>query len=503
MDAVTADVLAILPLAIPLVTAAVSLLLARNPVAQRATVSVGQLALLAAAFTLVKEVDAHGMLISRLGGWSAPYGIVVVADRFGAGMVLAGALLSSAVVFTGLGRERADRVQAHQWPLVHMLLMGVNGAFLTGDLFNMYVWFEVLLTASFVLLVLGNERIQVVACAKYAIINLLSSASFLLSAALLYGLTGTLNMADLHQVLTEEPLTPLHHGVMATLVFGFGLKAAAFPLSFWLPVSYPAPPAEISALFAGLLTKVGVVALVRTSTLLFSGSEVLPDLLMFLAGASLVVGALGALAQRRLRQALSFLLMTTVGFALLGAAVRTEASLTAMSFYLWTDVLVVGTLFLLAGAVESETGTDDMLRMGGLYPKYGAWVAAYGVTAFSLAGFPPTPGFWGKLGLLKGAFDAGWPGLVWLGLGVSLLVLMAVGQILAWVFFRPRAAVDSNEGRAAKQGETPAPRPVWALLLAALLIGVGCFPGPLYDLAAASGAQLAQPERVAEAVLER
>lgn len=490
-----ADVWAVGPLVVPLVTAICALLLARHPGPQAWVVGAGQLVLLGVSGTLAWWVFDQGTVVTFLGGWKAPYGIALVVDRFGAGMVFSGALLSTAVVFSSLNRVREDRLHAHQWPLVHLLVMGVNGAFTTGDLFNLYVWFEVLLTASFVLLVLGNERLQVAACVKYAIINLLSSASFLISAALIYGLTGTLNMADIHQVLSETPLTAIHHGVMATLVFGFGLKAAAFPLSFWLPVSYPAPPGEVSALFSGLLTKVGVVALVRTSTLMFSMSPVLPSILAVGVVGSLVMGAAGALAQRRLRQAFSFHLMTTVGFALVGITVGTEASLTAMCFYLWTDVLVVGTLFLMAGVLEGKFGTDDMLQMGGLYPRYGAWAAAYGITAFSLAGFPPTPGFWGKLGLLSAAFQAGQGWLMIVGLVVSLGVLMSVGQIFAWVFLRaepPQVRTPSDPGNRA-----------WpALVLGALLLGVGIFPGPLYDWAAEAGEQLSQPQRVVQEVLQ-
>ena len=334
--------------------------------------------------------------------WPAPFGITVAIDLLGAALVWVAAAVSLTVCFYASADLDESHRQAGFWPLVSILVMGVNGAFVTGDLFNLYVWFEVLLMSSFVLLSIGNQRRQVEASVKYVAINLVSSTAFLVATAMLYGITGTLNMADLSIKIAAMNHSGLVTTVAVLLTVAFGIKAAVFPVYFWLPSAYPAPPAAISGLFAALLSKVGVYSLLRCFTLLFYNDEVLArTVLLWISGATMIVGILGALSQSVLRHAFSFHLIVAIGFMMMGIAVSTEASLAATIFYLLADMIIIACLFLTAGVVERVTGRRDIRRMGGIYDARPLLCFAYLIPAFSVAGFPPLSAFWGKLGLLR------------------------------------------------------------------------------------------------------
>ena len=262
--------LLILPVLIPLVTATLALAARQSLPAQRALSVFGAVALLIAAGALMAGVWQGGTQAVQLGEWQAPFGITFVADLLGAVMVLITAIVGLAAIVYSLATVDADRERAHYHVLYHVLLMGVCGAFLTGDLFNLYVWFEVLLISSFVLLVLGNGRGQVRGAVVYVMINLVGSLGFLAAIGLLYGVTGTLNLADLSVRLAATDAPGLVTSISMLFLIAFGIKAAVFPLFFWLPASYHTPPIAVAAIFAGLLTKVGVYALIRVFTLLFT-----------------------------------------------------------------------------------------------------------------------------------------------------------------------------------------------------------------------------------------
>ena len=299
--------------------------------------------------------------------------------------------------------------EAHGYhPLFHVLLMGVSMAFLTGDLFNLYVAFEVMLMASFVLLSLGGERAQLEGAVKYVTLNLLSSAVFLAAVGVLYGVAGTLNLADLALAVQRGTAPGLVTTLACLFLVAFGIKAAVFPLFFWLPASYHTPPVAVSALFAGLLTKVGVYALVRAFTLVFTGDTALTHgLILAVAVLTMVTGVLGAAAQFEFRRVLSFHIVSQIGYMVLGLGLFTPLALAGTVFYLIHHIVVKTNLFLVAGIVKRLGGTLDLGSLGGLYRRRPALALLFLVPAFSLAGIPPLSGFWGKLVLVKAGLDSG------------------------------------------------------------------------------------------------
>jgi multicomponent Na+:H+ antiporter subunit D len=440
-----------------------------------------------------------GILTLQAGGWPAPFGITLVADLLGAIMVVLTALMGLAVLLYSAAPAGLDaRREAYgYYPLVHVLLLGLCGAFLTGDLFNLYVWFEVLLIASFVLLTLGGERRQLEGGLKYVALNLASSALFLAAVGLLYGQTGTLNLADLARTLPEVRPTGLVTTVATLFLVAFGIKAACFPLFFWLPAAYHTPPPAVSALFAGLLTKVGVYALLRTFTLLFvQDVPYTHTVLLVVAGLTMVVGVLGALVQTSLRRTLSFLLVGHIGFPLMGLALFTPIALAGAIFYVVEDIVVLTALFLVAGLVRQVAGTERLAGLGGLYAARPGVAALYLLPALSLAGIPPLSGFFAKLGLLRAGLEAGQYGIVAAALVASLLTLIVVSRIWADVFWRPAACTSS-----APPGETT-PRllaPVAALV--ALVVVLGLAAEPVFALAARAAGQLLDRPAYIRAVL--
>lgn len=507
--------LLILPLAIPLATGVLALLLRRRARVQRGLGVLGAAGLLGVAGVLFARVQAEGVVAAQMGGWPAPFGITLVADGLSSVLLVAAAVAALAVmVYAVGGGVEGMRERFGFYPLVHFLLVGVNGAFLTGDLFNLYVWFEVLLIASFVLLILGNGTAQLDGAVKYVAINLVASVSFLVGVGLLYGTTGALNLADL---AVRAEATGLRgsglEAALASLFFiAFGIKAALFPLFFWMPAAYHTAPTPIAALFAGLLTKVGLYALVRMFTLVFAApAGYTQGVLLWAAGLTMLAGVLGALVERRVQRLLAFLVISAMGYILMGLALATEAGLAGTVFYAVQDVLVKTTLFLLAGLMVHATGADTLDRMGGLYARRPLLALGFVVPAFSLAGFPPFPGFWGKLALVRAAFAAGQPVLAGVALLAGALTLLVVGQLWSRVFWRAAPdAAEAADGAAAKAAdETTADEttqsslwqraPVAALVL--VVLSLGLWAQPLYGVSARAAAALVDVQGYLDAVL--
>ncbi|NUQ83258.1 MAG: Na+/H+ antiporter subunit D, partial [Anaerolineales bacterium] len=322
------NVLLILPIIVPMVTAILTLLFRRSRNIQRALSLFGAWVLFGVSAMLFVDVRQDGIQAAQMGNWLPPYGITLVADLFGAIMVLLTGITAVAVTMYSLASVDEKREEFGYHSLLHFLLMGVCGAFLTGDLFNLYVWFEVMLMASFVLMALGGERGQMEGAIKYVTLNLLSSAMFLSALGLLYGMAGTLNMADLANKFSKISATQ-PHGVVTTLAMlfmvAFGIKAAVFPLFFWLPASYHTPPVAVSALFAGLLTKVGVYALIRVFTLIFVRDVgYTHTLILIIASLTMVSGVLGAVTQNEFRRVLSFHIISQIGYMIMGLGLFTS-----------------------------------------------------------------------------------------------------------------------------------------------------------------------------------
>ena len=368
--AVSANLLAA-PVAAPLLIAALILLLARWGGRRliRHQIALTALALcfnFAVALLIFQATAGQGeRLVLQMGAWSAPYGITVYGDGLSATLLLLTGLVAMAVYPFAVATIDYHRARMGFHPLYLFLLMGVNGAFLSGDLFNLYVFFEVLLMASFVLLTIGAQPAQTNSGIRYVVLNLLASTVFLVAAGIAYGTLGTLNMA---QIAERLPLaSPAVRTLFAGLLLvGFGSKAAIFPLFFWLPASYHTPPPAVTALFGGLLTKVGVYTLFRSFTLFF------PELLiswqptlLTIAGATMLVGALGALAQPGIRRVLSFHIISHVGFMLMGLAVALSGNKLAIGFglgaavlYLCHHMIIKTALIMAGGAVELHMGSD-------------------------------------------------------------------------------------------------------------------------------------------------
>lgn len=489
----------IYPILLPFVTAAATLLLWRKPSLQQAVSLVGAVGHLAACVAVFSAVRGGSIQVLQVGHWPAPYGISLVADHLSALMLMVTGILGAAAAVYARG-ELPGHLRANSFhALFHVLLGGLSGAFLTGDLFNLYVWFEVMLMASFGLMTWGQRPAQFTGAVPYVVINLLATLLFLLGLALLYGLTGTLNMAHLHQkILTHEA-----RGLMTAIAFlfmaAFGIKAGMFPLFFWLPASYHTPPIAISALFAGMLTKVGVYALIRTFSLVFHHDiPTTHGLLLVVAGLTMVTGVLGAAAQNTFRRILSFHIISQVGYMLLGLALWTPLALTGAVFYLVHHMIVKANLFLISGLSRDISGTLDLNRMGGLYRAHPLVATLFFIPAFSLAGFPPLSGFWAKLLVIQASLQIEHYIVAAIAVAVGLMTIYSMVKIWIEAFWKPRPPSDENVTNVSFSGWKIAP--ACALALITLLIGIGA--EPVYQLADTAAQELMAPQAYVQAVLK-
>ncbi|WP_028646706.1 Na+/H+ antiporter subunit D [Nocardiopsis sp. CNT312] len=442
-----------LPVVLPLFAAGVKLALGiRRPLLQR-WISVATLAaVLAIGLLLMRGADTFGPLAVQLGGFEAPLGITVVADRLSALFVTVSAAITLAVLVYSIGQGMAGKAEVAPLsvyqPTYLILVAGVSNAFLAGDLFNLYVGFEILLTASYVLLTLGGTQARMRAGAVYVVVSLLSSVLFLISIGLVYGATGTVNMALLAERLWHIP-SELRLVLEVLLVIAFAVKAAVFPLSAWLPDSYPTAPVPVTAVFAGLLTKVGVYAIIRTETLLFPITHI-TTLLLWVALATMVMGALGAVAQKDIKRLLSFTLVSHIGYMLFGVALGTELGLAGAVFYVAHHITVQTTLFLITGLIERRGGSTSLDDLGGLGRIAPVLAVLFFIPAMSLGGIPPLSGFLGKLGLVQAGVQEGTPmayTLVVASMVTSLLTLYVIARVWNYAFWRAPA-----EGMVAEPG---------------------------------------------------
>jgi len=416
-------------------------------------------------------------------------------------MVVLAGMMGLAVATYSLTDIDARREHYGYYTLFHVLLMGVCGAFLTGDLFNLYVWFEVLLIASFVLLALGGERPQIEGAIKYVTINLVASTLFLVAVSVLYSLVGTLNMADLARKLPTIGQHGLVTAVALLFMVAFGIKAAFFPLFFWLPASYHTPPVAVSAIFAGLLTKVGVYALVRTFTLIFvQDSEYTRLVIMVAAGFTMIVGAFGALAQHELRRILSFLIVSHIGIAVMGLSLNTTAGLAGTIFYVIEDIIVLTALFMVIGVIRHQEGSERLEQLGGLYVKSPGLAIMFLLPALSLSGIPPLSGFFAKLSLLRAGLGNGDYAIVATMLVASFLTLLTVSRIWSDVFWKDHPADVQLAPLPGGWATVRVARiPIIALVVCLVLLGVAA--GPVFDLAHQAAEQLSTPQRYIQLVL--
>ena len=490
-----------LPILLPLFGAALSIGAGRSRLAQRL---IGVVTLSAVAVTsvlLLVRVDDQGPVAGHAGGWRAPVGITFVADRLAAMMLVVSVVVLLAVLVFAIGQPGAEDAHVGFHPVYLVLASGVSAAFLTGDLFNLFVAFEVMLMASYVLITLGGRADQVRSGMTYVVISLVASTLFLASLALVYAATGTVNLADLGPKIAALP-DGFRSALAVLLIVVFGIKAAIFPLFFWLPDSYPTAPTPVTAVFAGLLTKVGVYAIIRTQTLLFPEGTRPGTLLLVVAGLTMVVGVFGAVTQHDIKRILSFHIVSQIGYMIMGLGLFTLAGLAGAVLYVVHHIVVKTTLFLVAGLVQERTGTNELDRVSGLARLEPLLAVLFLLPALSLAGLPPFSGFVAKLALVQAGVDAGSYAIVAVSLAVSLLTLFSMTKIWGNAFWGA-PAVDTAEGP--RPPLRPARRALMVAPTAALVVvslATAVLAGPLYDLSERAAQDLLDPSAYVEAVFE-
>jgi multicomponent Na+:H+ antiporter subunit D len=491
-----------LPVVLPLVGAALSILFGRSRDAQRVVGLSVLVALVVASTVLLVAVDRDGTLVAEAGDWPAPLGITLVADRLAAVLVLVAEVTLLAVLVYAIGEPSTERNHVGFQSAYLVLAAGVALSFLTGDLFDLFVAFEMMLTASYVLLTLGGRPEQVRSGMTYIVISLIASTLFITALALLYSATGTLAMADLGVRLEELPPGVVTAFAVLLLVV-FGIKAAIFPLFFWLPDSYPIAPSPITAVFAGLLTKVGVYAIIRTQMVLFTDETRPVTLILVLAGATMVVGVLGAIAQDDIRRILSFTIVSQIGYMIMGLAFFSVAGAAAVVYSMIHHIIITTALFVIAGLVDEASGSNSMRRIGGTVRTTPLLAAMFLVTALSVAGIPPLSGFISKFGLIEAGVAEDEYAIVAVSLVVTLLTLFSMVRIWIGVFWSPpevtpaRPQVDVPSGG----GPTLMVVPTAALVVGGLVVAVAA--GPIYAFSEATARELVDRSTYIDEVLGR
>ena len=489
------DFLIVAPVLVPLV-GGVLLVAAwgRLPIA-RAVSLLTAFAVAGLAFYTLFMVRTDGIIATSLGDWPGPFGIVLVADLFSTLMVCATALVAIASLgLTMLAQERWQ--ERYVYPLMLLLLAGVNGVFMTGDIFNLFVFFEVTLLGSYALMAIGGRKLQMEAAFKYVVINVVSSTFLLIGIGLLYGELGTLNMAHLSIRVASAEDQGIITAAAVLLLVSFGIKAAVIPLHFWLPGGYTHIPSGVASFFGGVLTKVGVYSMIRVFTLVLGhDQDFFQPIILTLAGLSMALGAIGAMAQREMRTLLSWDIISQVGYMVMGLGLFSVASVSAAIFFILQYMPVKAALFMVAGSVERLKGTGDLYRLGGLARSY-PWLAGlFLIPALSLAGVPPFAGFWGKLALLQASFSlssSGGYAIAAVALAVSLITLFVMMKIWQWAFWG-----ESREGPY-RGSYYPFLAPIAFMGLFVVVLAFAA--GGLHDITTEAARQLMDPTDYIDAV---
>lgn len=513
---------ALLPLVVlvPLISAAITMMVPRRQRLQQTITVIALLSVVVLSGFMMYGVSVYGVLSMEVGGWGAPFGIALVVDRLAAIMVGVSAIVLLGVYFFSLGQGIADGNEeapvSIYAPTYLVLGAGVTNAFIAGDLFNLYVGFEILLVASYVLITLGGTAPRIQQGTTYIVVSLVSSVIFLAAIGFIYGATGTVNMAHLSLRIAELP-SDLQLMLNLLLLIAFGVKAAVFPLAFWLPDSYPTAPAPVTAVFAGLLTKVGVYAIIRSQSLMFVDSS-LDTLLFVVAGLTLVTGILGAISQLDIKRLLSFTLISHIGYLIFGVAMASQAGYAATTYYITHHIIVQTTLFLAVGLIERQGGTTSLTKLGGLMKAAPMIAILTFIPLLNLGGIPPFSGFIGKLALFDAASQRADAEAYWLiGIGtlVSLLTLYALARAWGLTFWRSpsqkptlgfqsvftRLRTVEAEVRVQDRREIPKLMS-WAtggMVAVSVLLTV--FAGPLMQYSEKAGEGLMEPERIVQQLL--
>jgi multicomponent Na+:H+ antiporter subunit D len=495
------DVVLPMMLALPLGGAAVSLTMGRRPQLQRALGLLVLSGLMALSIWVLVDVADGTVVTAYLGGWEPEVGITLVADPLAGLMLVVSSLMLLMVFVYAIGSPRTRDQGPYFHPVYLTLAGGVSLSFVTGDLFNLFVAFEVMLASSYVLITLGGRRDQVRHGMTYVVISLVASALFITAVALLYAATGTVNLADLATALDAvDPTLRTALGLLLLVVFG--VKAAIFPLFSWLPDSYPTAPSPITAVFAGLLTKVGVYAIMRTQTLLFPTGGIPSTTILVLAGLTMLIGVLGAIAQNDMKRILSFHIVSQIGYMIFGVGLFTLAGLAGAVLYIVHHIIVKTTLFLVAGIVEHTTGTAQLSKLGGLLHTVPLYAVLFLLPALSLAGIPPLSGFIAKLSLIQAGLAVDEWTVVGVSLLVGLLTLFSMTKIWNGVFWGTPGDASPRRGAAGIERLPVSWQMVSStsvLVVASLLFVVAT--GPIFEISENAAVVLLDRTPYIEAVL--
>ncbi len=488
------DTLLSLPIAGPILLAALAFLFRARRSAQRACSLLGAILVGVSGALLLDANFREGIQVTEVAHHPAPFGIVLVADALSSVMTLVNGIVGFAVAL--YRDEEAERSPVFH-PLLLALLAGTSGAFLTGDLFNFYVWFEIAVASSLGLLVLGGRAEQIDAGIKYAVLNVFAASVLLLGIGLVYASAGTLNFADLARTLPELSNSSLVLGMALTLLVALGCKAAIFPLYFWLPASYHTGAFAVGALLSGVLTKVGVYALYRVFlTVLPAQLNELRVVFFSIAALTMVTGVLGAAAQDEVRRILAFHVISQVGYLVMGLALLTPSGVAGGVFYMVHVIVVKTNLFLVGGLAYRLLGTSELSRMGGLVRNAPGAALLFALSAAAIAGIPPLSGFWAKLFVVYAGIQVEVYWLSALALGVGVLTLYSMTKIWQFVFWgaSPEAGM-----RESVQSVRPAYLP--AALLALGILAVGIYPRGLLRVAELAAVQMIERTGYVDAVL--
>ncbi|QKV18675.1 Na+/H+ antiporter subunit D [Oricola thermophila] len=493
-----ADYLVVAPLVVGFLFGALCLMTRKNTDRQPFLALSGLALMLAADIGLFWHVWQNGTVVMTMGRWLPPFGITFAADMLGATFALTAGIIGMAGGLYALQDVGSTGRRYGFYPFLLLMMAGVTAAFLTGDIFNLYVWFEVLLIGSFGLLILGSEREQLDGATKYAFLNLIATTLFLLAVAYLYGTFGTLNMADISRKAAAMRETGPLVTIAAMFLFAFAMKAAAFPVNFWLPASYHTPRIVVSGLFAGLLTKVGIYALLRIFLTLFDVErDLLAGAVVVIAALTMVLGAMGALAQNDIRRMLGYLVISGIGMMLAGLGLGSATGLSGGVFYALHSMVVMTALYFLAGLMGRHMGGFALDRAGGLYSQ-APWMAAVAlVLLLSVSGLPPFSGLWPKVYLVKASLDVGAWWLAFAILLTGLLTTIAVGRMFAFSFWREVAPREDGEAVPAKgRGITAGA----LVALTFLTVAAGLYPAPVISVSDRIAGELLTPNGYVDSV---
>ncbi|MFD2215861.1 Na+/H+ antiporter subunit D [Metabacillus endolithicus] len=461
--------LIILPIVIPFLMGILLIFFNKHITVQKWLSAVASFLSVIASIVIVQTVHTNGIQTLEIGNWAPPYGIVLVADMYASLLVLTTSIIGFTSLLFAFSSVTSDREKFYFYPGVQFLLLGVTGAFLTGDIFNLFVFFEVMLMSSYLLIVLGSSKNQLRESIKYILVNVISSALFVIAVAYLYAVTGTLNMADLSVRIADMGQSGLLTVIAILFLVIFGLKGAIFPLYFWLPASYQAPPAVVTALFGALLTKVGVYSITRVySVIFYHEPSFTHQILAWLSALTIVFGVIGAIAYWDIKKIVIYNIITAVGVILFGIAANTPNSVEGSIYYLVHDMIVKGALFFLVGAIIAITGTSNLRKFSGLIASHPFLGWMFLIATLALAGIPPLSGFIGKLKIIQGGFEAGEYTIAFVVLLSSLLVLYSVMKIFIHGFWGEPNKIPVN-----KEATKGLILPIVILLVLSIAYGFG------------------------------